>query len=221
MESQEVVTALWDCLGVVFIRSAPVTSMTEIVKLNVGGQVFVTTRSTLKNIEGHMLNAMIRHDNPARMIDGAYFIDRNPRMFEWILDHFRGSGVVPPPGSVEAQKLKEEAIYFNIVGLIEILNHQTAAKFNPKDHMVVNGTKYTVREVTPGGYYVTRQNKKFHIDTHPSMLPTKIEVGDQVVVYARTAWKPGVVTEIDASSVHVLIDGEDLPYVAVTAGVRF
>ena len=75
-------------LGSSIIRSAPVNSMTEIVKLNVGGQVFVTTRSTLKNIEGHMLNAMIRHDNPARMIDGAYFIDRNPRMFEWILTIF-------------------------------------------------------------------------------------------------------------------------------------
>ena len=195
--------------------------MTDIVKLNVGGKLFITTRSTLKNIDGHMLNAMIRHQNPAKMVNGAYFIDRNPKMFEWILDHFRGSGVVPRAGSIEAQKLKEEAMYFNIGSLIEILNHQNSSRFNPKDHMSINGTKYTVREVTPGGYMVTRQNKKFHIDTHPSMMPTKFEVDDQVVAYFRSTWKRAVVTEVSRTQVTVLIEGEDLPYSTVHAGVRF
>ena len=57
------------------------------IKLNVGGTIFITSPETISS-EHSMLAAMIQHENPAKMIDGAYFIDRDPEVFRWILNFF-------------------------------------------------------------------------------------------------------------------------------------
>lgn len=193
----------------------------QIIKLNVGGKLFVTTRATLESIDGHMLNAMIRHENPAKMIDGAYFIDRNPRTFEWILEHFRGSCVLPRANSLDARKLREEALYFNLTSLLEVLNHQSQPRFTTKDHILVNGTKYTVKDVTTEGYHVTKLNRKYHINAHGSIRPTKIEVGDEVVTYVSNSWKKGIVEETSKAGIKIIVEGEDMPHTSIPAGVRF
>ena len=57
----------------------------EVVTLNVGGRLFTTTRTTLTSESDSVLGRMFDPTlplPPARMIDGAYFIDANPAIFE-------------------------------------------------------------------------------------------------------------------------------------------
>jgi hypothetical protein len=61
--------------------------MEEIIRLNVGGRHFVTTRQTLCAEAGSML--AVQFD-----LDGAIFIDRNPQTFEIVLDYFRNGCTV-------------------------------------------------------------------------------------------------------------------------------
>lgn len=58
----------------------------EIVSLNVGGQPFVTTTTTLRNDPKSMLFAMFSGKYPSKKdFNGAYFIDRDGKYFRCIL----------------------------------------------------------------------------------------------------------------------------------------
>lgn len=58
----------------------------EIVSLNVGGQVFVTTTTTLRNDTKSMLYAMFSGKYPSKKdFSGSYFIDRDGKYFRCIL----------------------------------------------------------------------------------------------------------------------------------------
>lgn len=61
------------------------------VKLDIGGTRFVTTRQTLCK-ESSMLSAMLNF-NVEPDEDGAYFIDRNPKYFEFLLEYLRSGQV--------------------------------------------------------------------------------------------------------------------------------
>ena len=57
----------------------------EVVTLNVGGRLFATTRTTLTSESDSVLGRMFDPASslpPARMVDGAFFIDANPKVFE-------------------------------------------------------------------------------------------------------------------------------------------
>ena len=55
------------------------SSLGDVINLNVGGVKFVTTRGTLTKFCDSMLATMFGSDlPPSTMIDGAYFIDRDP-----------------------------------------------------------------------------------------------------------------------------------------------
>jgi len=64
--------------------------MMDQVHLNVGGEHFTTTTSTLCSIEGTMLSAMFsgRH-SLSRDNEGRHFIDRDPQYFKVILNYLR------------------------------------------------------------------------------------------------------------------------------------
>jgi hypothetical protein len=60
----------------------------EIVKLNVGGKIFITTRTTIFSVE-NSLKAMLQSGAFKPDLEGAYFIDRSPEYFPIILDYLR------------------------------------------------------------------------------------------------------------------------------------
>ena len=66
------------------------------VRLNVGGTLFITSMDTLLSQGDNMLSAMAKHPNPAQEVDGALFIDRDPTVFQWILNYLRGSAILHP-----------------------------------------------------------------------------------------------------------------------------
>jgi hypothetical protein len=66
----------------------------NIIKLDVGGELITTRKSTLQNLKDSMISAMF-DDKFAHSLDkspnyeGAYFIDANPKIFKVILDLIR------------------------------------------------------------------------------------------------------------------------------------
>jgi hypothetical protein len=62
------------------------------VKLNIGGQVYATTVSTLTAEENTLFTAMFSEKYKVEPdVDGEYFIDRNGAHFAIILEHLRGA----------------------------------------------------------------------------------------------------------------------------------
>ena len=106
------------------------TNSIDIIRLNVGGQHFITTRATLCAVEGSLLTSMFCLDSnfaPPIEIEGKVFLDRNPIVFGYILDYLRdGCHVMvdlPSNNNEEAllQRLRTDADYFGLDGFSPLL----------------------------------------------------------------------------------------------------
>lgn len=90
-------------------------SVDEIIRLNVGGRLLTTTRTTLTKYKGSMLERMFSAENPlppARLVDGAYFIDADPDVFNSILTWLRHE--VLDLKNVSPDHLAAAASYFGL-----------------------------------------------------------------------------------------------------------
>lgn len=193
-----------------------------LIKFNVGGQLFITTEETLQN-HPSMLGVLVRHDNPAQVVDGALFIDRDPQAFRWILNYLRGSSVLPPKHSTELALLQEEAQYFAVDGLVQHIRHLLCPSFARDDHVRVRDTKFTVLGVEDTGYLVTRGGKKFRIPASDSLEATDIEVGDLVMAYRIGSHRhmPGVCMERNGSDTRIQFNGDLGTTHCKLSGIRF
>ena len=197
-----------------------------IIKLNVGGQVFITSKETITN-KFSMLSAMVGHENPAQLVDGALFIDRDPRIFHWILNYLRGSEVLPPKNSTELLQLYEEASYFAIDGLALKIKHLMSPTFSIGENVSVHkgdrDTKFTIVEIEETGYLVTRGGNRFRINASENITKTSIEKGDVVMAYHVSYHKhmPGVVMNINRGESQILFNEEELQTCCKLSGVRF
>ena len=73
--------------------------MANIIKLNVGGSIFTTTRSTLTRYPNSMLGAMFSERMPTtKDKEGNYWIDGNWDVFRYVLDFLR-RGYLMLPGN--------------------------------------------------------------------------------------------------------------------------
>jgi hypothetical protein len=95
--------------------------MDDIVKLNVGGQLFVTTRATLCAEAGSMLAAKFDPESkfaPPKKIEGAVFLDRDPITFRYVLSYLRhGCQLVLGIPDDLVQAVYVEADYFGLEAL--------------------------------------------------------------------------------------------------------
>ena len=102
------------------------TSTDDRIKINVGGRIFETYVSTLRKYPHTMLGTMLHPRNShllggrgkvgpdgKPMADTELFFDRNPRMFEVILDFYR-TGTIHRPPDVSWEMLQEELSFFQI-----------------------------------------------------------------------------------------------------------
>ena len=67
-----------------------------VVKLNVGGQRFDVASSTLLKEEGSFFSSLLAGRLPSHRIEGAYFLDRDPEAFTYILRYLRHGSVTVP-----------------------------------------------------------------------------------------------------------------------------
>ena len=95
----------------------------DIIRLNVGGQKFTTTRSTLYQVEGSLLATMFSgrwEDAVKRDEDGAVFFDFNPQYFGYILDYLRAKRIATPEKPAPLPKVPQDQAQ-NFDNLVEYL----------------------------------------------------------------------------------------------------
>ena len=101
--------------------SAPLATP-EIVRLNVGGRAFITTRSTLCAVPGSMLAVKFQVPNrfgPPLMDEmGAVFLDRDPDSFAVVLDYLRRGRLIGAPRDGLLERVRDDAEYFGLEPLV-------------------------------------------------------------------------------------------------------
>ena len=98
------------------------------ITLNIGGQVYATSVSTLTKDPQSKLAAMFSGDHSLnKEEDGSYFIDRDGTHFRYILNYLRDGGfedgtqsLLPSDTDTRAE-LQREAGYYHLTGLVALL----------------------------------------------------------------------------------------------------
>jgi hypothetical protein len=91
---------------------------THIVRLNIGGHRFMTTAGTLRSDGENFFTALLSGRLPAALDEtGAYFVDRNGRYFEPILDFLR-TGEIAVPLEAPWRLVRAEAEFFLVRGFL-------------------------------------------------------------------------------------------------------
>jgi len=84
--------------------------------LNVGGERFATSLTTLLGANGTLLQKMFLENSSAQCSpDGSYFIDRDPRPFGYILQYLRNDDMLVESGDDDIRnEVLDEAEYFQL-----------------------------------------------------------------------------------------------------------
>ena len=93
------------------------------VKLDVGGQVFKTTASTLCAEQGSLLAALVSSPGFSAKLDsdGSYFIDRDGTHFRHVLNYLRGCFDESTLNESARRELVTEADFYGLQGLVNAL----------------------------------------------------------------------------------------------------
>jgi hypothetical protein len=129
----------------------------EIVKLNVGGETFITSKSTLVGINGDRQNyfALLFSQDKAALQDehGAFFIDRDPAYFKCILQYLRTGLLIMTKNLLPALLHLEFKFYS--------LNFPTREKFPPTFDLNFVAKHFAfIEQQSPHGPLVTLKIKK-------------------------------------------------------------
>uniref|UniRef100_A0A1A7YTU8 Potassium channel tetramerisation domain containing 12.1 n=1 Tax=Iconisemion striatum TaxID=60296 RepID=A0A1A7YTU8_9TELE len=103
----------------------PGSLFSEIIELNVGGQVYVTRHKTLIAVPDSLLWNMFSKKSPkelARDSKGRFFLDRDGFLFRYILDYLRDLNLVLPDYFPEKSRLQREADFFLLRDLAKRLS---------------------------------------------------------------------------------------------------
>jgi len=204
--------------------------MENIVKLNIGGQLFLTTRDTINNKgDFHMLASMLKHGSTK--IDGYLFIDRNPTVFHWILNYLRGSKVLPVHFLHDDEKvvnpefllLCEEAEFYALENLTIRLKHIISPSFKHSDNILVNSVKYTICGISKEAFMVTRQGQTFKLPPTTGIQITSVEVGDVVMAYHQPSSrrKSGICMAIEHKNYTIQFNNNIGQDICKLSGIRF
>ncbi|XP_028409764.1 uncharacterized protein LOC114532454 [Dendronephthya gigantea] len=95
----------------------------DVIHMNVGGQKFTTTRSTLCQIEDSLLASMFsgRWENSVlRDQDGAVFFDYNPKYFDFILAYLRAKTMATPENPAALPEVPDDQVknFRSLVGYL-------------------------------------------------------------------------------------------------------
>ncbi len=85
----------------------------ELLTINVGGARFVTARSTLERIPGTRLSNLQRTDRNFNPASQEWFFDRNPALFNFLLDYYR-SNELHFPHNFCGPSIRKELLYWKI-----------------------------------------------------------------------------------------------------------
>jgi len=138
-------------------------SLSKWIKLNVGGQYFQTTLTTLLSCPDSLLAKMFDPESglePAYSEDGVYFLDTNPKYFSVILDWLRYKEVMAD-SDINLSNVAKAAKFFGLPELVVALENKILEKKLQKTGAVVivganyNGPRNAVNKEVGNymGYY--------------------------------------------------------------------
>ena len=94
--------------------------MNEIIRLNVGGERYTTTRATLTRYPQSMLGAMFSGTLPTTIDEhGCFFIDRDGLLFRHVLNFLRSGRLSLPTDFDQLDLLAVEADFYQVEDLIK------------------------------------------------------------------------------------------------------
>ncbi|XP_065836289.1 uncharacterized protein [Oscarella lobularis] len=133
-----------------------VMSSDGIVKLNVGGVVYVTTESTLLSHPNSFFSSLLSQRLPTTQDEGgALFIDRTGEYFLPILHYLRTRRLFIPP-NVDVEAVQEEARYFLLTDLVDEIDKILETKRAEKEPEPSNVLRRD-------GFYVNLEESKAFI----------------------------------------------------------
>jgi hypothetical protein len=135
--------------------------MNDIIKLNVGGQLFATTRATLCAEAGSMLAAKFDPASnfaPANELDGGVFLDRSPKTFEHVLSYLRHGcqGMSNIPDEL-LNELRADADYFGLEALKGTCDAQLLREYISKNVKYSSNAAYFVAIWMKKGWRIEKE----------------------------------------------------------------
>lgn len=102
----------------------------SVIELNVGGVHYTTTLKTLLSEQDSKLYEIFngKPDDVIKDSKGRIFIDRDGVLFRYILDYLRDAAITLPDGFREKDRLRKDAEYYKLNGLIKCINQTTEQK---------------------------------------------------------------------------------------------
>ncbi len=125
-------------------KADPIAALSDRIALNVGGQRFETTRTTLLALPDSMLSRRFSEDNGATNVadkNGEYFFDRSPDSFKAILECYRRARkprVDSPPLGIDQEDWTEDLLFWGLAEIaapltvleeLEAQRHQNRIRF--------------------------------------------------------------------------------------------
>lgn len=152
-----------------------------VVKLNVGGTVFSTSKHTLLlDSESFFAKMFGGHFEPLPLEDGSFFIDRDPTWFGAILNYLRGKTInlqfLQPSQIID---FKEEATFYGLTQLIQAIeNFEKENDELPKQEEEESAKDENPAEETPFRWVVEESN-----------MPIKGGIGTRPFTMAGKTWR--------------------------------
>jgi hypothetical protein len=96
--------------------------MSKIIEINVGGNVYSTTNTTLLSEPESILALLEQNELIPRDERNRPFFDRDGQIFRYILEYLRSkSSFILPENDLDKMRLKNEAEYFKLASLVELI----------------------------------------------------------------------------------------------------
>ncbi|XP_010864918.2 BTB/POZ domain-containing protein KCTD12.2 [Esox lucius] len=114
----------------------------DIIELNVGGQVYVTRLGTLVSVPNSLLWTAFTQKSPTELpkdSKGRFFFDRDGYLFRYILDYLRERDIVLPDFFKERARLQKEADYFQLPELSQRLRPAVRKENSVSDEVGAHG----------------------------------------------------------------------------------
>lgn len=140
------------------VSSLASISKDEIITLNIGGQIYSTTRSTIiNNVDSQAYLALIIRNETNVPLDkhGHYFLDRDGTYFRYILNYFREKKLILPENFTELKQLCCEAKFYQIDRLVDEIENRLNTHNEHKKQLEIGVNFTLISNLNQGGRILT------------------------------------------------------------------
>lgn len=161
------------------------------LKLNVGGKMFTTSKMTISSkCVPNYFSAYLDWKPATNFI----FIDRDPKYFEIILNHIRGYTITLPHEECELIRLYEDANFYGITSLVAVLEDALGLKL-----------KSTKRENTKA--YIKEMIKTHNLRTFYPIVTCINQLSDKELIDTKTKIDTLIKTVEHNKQIQVMFEG--------------